>query len=172
MDRVRCAVTTSSASRDRQALWRDRRARRRRPRRARGRGARAHRRERRGEEHAHERARRRGASRSRRRWRSIGERYAPRLPLDARGRGVALIHQELSLCPHLTVAENILLGARGRRAAAGSTRAGTRARALALLDELPHPEIHPDRKRRRRSRSPRGRSSRSAARSRPMRASC
>src|SRR6185436_9874475 len=31
--------------------------------------------------------------------------YAPSTPLEARRRGVALIHQELSLCPHLCVTE-------------------------------------------------------------------
>jgi ribose transport system ATP-binding protein len=36
--------------------------------------------------------------------------YLPATPLDARRNGIALIHQELSLCPHLTVAENILMG--------------------------------------------------------------
>ncbi|HEX7940770.1 MAG TPA: ATP-binding cassette domain-containing protein, partial [Gemmatimonadaceae bacterium] len=39
-----------------------------------------------------------------------GTRYAPSAPHDARGRGVALIHQELSLCPHLSVTDNVLLG--------------------------------------------------------------
>lgn len=39
-----------------------------------------------------------------------GQPYAPRDPLEARRRGVAMIYQELSLAPHLTVAENILLG--------------------------------------------------------------
>ncbi len=39
-----------------------------------------------------------------------GEPYAPRGPLDARQSGVAMIYQELSLAPHLTVMENILLG--------------------------------------------------------------
>src|SRR5882762_10684683 len=39
-----------------------------------------------------------------------GRAYAPASPLDARERGIALIHQELSLFPHLTVAENILMG--------------------------------------------------------------
>src|SRR5438132_6468981 len=39
-----------------------------------------------------------------------GRTYAPANPLDARRRGIALIHQELSLCPHLTVAENIMMG--------------------------------------------------------------
>jgi len=36
--------------------------------------------------------------------------YRPRSPLEARRAGVAMVYQELSLCPHLTVAENILLG--------------------------------------------------------------
>jgi ribose transport system ATP-binding protein len=35
-----------------------------------------------------------------------GRPYRPASPLDASRAGVALIHQELSLCPHLTVAEN------------------------------------------------------------------
>ncbi len=39
-----------------------------------------------------------------------GQVYAPANPLDARMHGIALIHQELSLCPHLTVAENVLMG--------------------------------------------------------------
>src|SRR3954454_5142424 len=39
-----------------------------------------------------------------------GELYRPRDPLEARRAGVAMIYQELSLAPHLTVAENILLG--------------------------------------------------------------
>ncbi|MFI5076503.1 MAG: ATP-binding cassette domain-containing protein, partial [Vicinamibacteria bacterium] len=39
-----------------------------------------------------------------------GAPYAPSSPLAARHAGVALIHQELSLCPHLTVAENVLMG--------------------------------------------------------------
>src|SRR5476651_280403 len=73
-----------------------------------------------------------------------GERYLPDSPLAARRKGIALIHQELSLCPHLTVAENVLLGAevsdRG-----WIDRAGARARTLELLSELPHPEIRPDR---------------------------
>src|SRR5437016_4186157 len=36
--------------------------------------------------------------------------FQPRNPLDARRRGVAMIYQELSLAPHLSVMENILLG--------------------------------------------------------------
>jgi ribose transport system ATP-binding protein len=39
-----------------------------------------------------------------------GQPYAPRNPLEARRSGVAMIYQELSLAPHLSVMENILLG--------------------------------------------------------------
>src|SRR5258705_7844704 len=58
-----------------------------------------------------------------------GERYAPASPLAARQKGVALIHQELSLCPHLTVAENVLLGAEISRHG-WIDRVGTRERAI------------------------------------------
>jgi ribose transport system ATP-binding protein len=74
-----------------------------------------------------------------------GDRYAPDSTLGARQQRVALIHQELSLCPHLTVAENVLLGAEISHNG-WVDRPGTRVRAQALLDELPHPEIRPDRK--------------------------
>ena len=36
--------------------------------------------------------------------------YRPRSPLEARRAGVAMIYQELSLAPHLSVMENVLLG--------------------------------------------------------------
>jgi ribose transport system ATP-binding protein len=39
-----------------------------------------------------------------------GQPYQPRSPLEARRLGVAMIYQELSLAPHLSVMENILLG--------------------------------------------------------------
>ncbi|HNQ87455.1 MAG TPA: sugar ABC transporter ATP-binding protein [Verrucomicrobiota bacterium] len=39
-----------------------------------------------------------------------GRPFAPTHPIEARRRGVAMIYQELSLSPHLTVQENILLG--------------------------------------------------------------
>jgi ribose transport system ATP-binding protein len=71
--------------------------------------------------------------------------FAPSAPSDARHRGVALIHQELSLCPHLSVTDNVLLG---NEVSHGGwiDRGAARARARALLDELPHPEIHPDKR--------------------------
>jgi len=74
-----------------------------------------------------------------------GERYAPHSPHDARRRGVTLIHQELSLCPHLTVTENVLLGDETSRWGFVD-RDAARARAKALIAELPHPEIHPDKR--------------------------
>jgi ribose transport system ATP-binding protein len=40
-----------------------------------------------------------------------GQPYRPTSPTSARRAGVAMVHQELSLCPHLTVAENVALGA-------------------------------------------------------------
>lgn len=40
-------------------------------------------------------------------------------PRDARGAGIATIHQELECCPHLSVAENMLLGERWPRTAWG-----------------------------------------------------
>jgi ribose transport system ATP-binding protein len=39
-----------------------------------------------------------------------GAPYRPRHPLDARRQGIAMIYQELSLAPHLSVMENVLLG--------------------------------------------------------------
>jgi ribose transport system ATP-binding protein len=39
-----------------------------------------------------------------------GAPFRPRDPIAARAAGVAMVHQELSLCPHLSVAENVLLG--------------------------------------------------------------
>ena len=39
-----------------------------------------------------------------------GEPFRPGDPMRARRAGVAMVYQELSLCPHLSVAENIVLG--------------------------------------------------------------
>jgi ribose transport system ATP-binding protein len=74
-----------------------------------------------------------------------GRLYAPTSPLDARRRGIALIHQELSLCPHLTVAENILLGVEPSRWGWIDGDAA-RKRALTLLEHFGHPQLHPDRR--------------------------
>jgi ribose transport system ATP-binding protein len=42
--------------------------------------------------------------------RLAGERYAPKNPLAARRAGVAMVHQEPMLCPHLSVADSVALG--------------------------------------------------------------
>ena len=44
-----------------------------------------------------------------------GSPFAPRNPREARKAGVAMIYQELSLAPHLSVMENIALGVEPRR---------------------------------------------------------
>jgi ribose transport system ATP-binding protein len=64
-----------------------------------------------------------------------GRAFAPRSPAEARAAGVAMIYQELSLAPHLSVAENVLLGRQPTRAGIVSWRA-TRARARDLLAEV------------------------------------
>ncbi len=73
-----------------------------------------------------------------------GEPYRPASPHDASQRGVALIHQELSLCPHLTVAENILLGREPSRAGV-FRRSEAEKLALDVLGSFSHPELRPDR---------------------------
>jgi ribose transport system ATP-binding protein len=75
-----------------------------------------------------------------------GEPYAPRNPRDARRAGVAMIYQELSLAPHLSVMENIALGAEPSREGLLGTlgfvnRDRMKRTARAALDQLGHPEI-------------------------------
>jgi len=72
-----------------------------------------------------------------------GRPYAPASALDARRSGITLIHQELSLAPHLTVAENMLLGTEVARWG-WIDRAESRRRALALLERLEHTDLDPD----------------------------
>jgi len=74
-----------------------------------------------------------------------GHPYIPSTPLDARHRGIALIHQELSLCPHLSVAENIMMGIEPARAG-WLNRKRLHARTLEVLETFPHPEIRPETK--------------------------
>jgi ribose transport system ATP-binding protein len=68
--------------------------------------------------------------------------YAPRDPLEARNRGVAMIHQGLSLAPDLSVMENIALGAEPTRWGL-VRRADMRKTARAALADLGHPDIDP-----------------------------
>jgi ribose transport system ATP-binding protein len=74
-----------------------------------------------------------------------GRPYVPTSPLDARLRGIALIHQELSLAPHLSVAENILMGIEPARWG-WLDRDAARRKTLEVLESFHHPEIHPDRR--------------------------
>jgi ribose transport system ATP-binding protein len=73
-----------------------------------------------------------------------GRPYAPASPGEARERRIALIHQELSLFPHLTVAENVLVGAEPRRAGRLLDRAAARRRTREVLAEFGHPDIDAD----------------------------
>jgi ribose transport system ATP-binding protein len=71
-----------------------------------------------------------------------GEPYAPRGPADARQRGIAHIHQELALCAHLSVAENILMGVEPSRGG-WLRRDELHDRAAALLADFGRAEIDP-----------------------------
>jgi ribose transport system ATP-binding protein len=71
--------------------------------------------------------------------------YRPLTPLDARRVGIALIHQELSLCDHLTVAENVLLGREPRRGPLFDRAAALRE-TQAVVEQFHHPELRADRR--------------------------
>ena len=72
-----------------------------------------------------------------------GRPYAPAGPGDARHRGVVLIHQELCLCPHLSAAENMLLGLEPARGG-WVDRGAARRRTVALLEQFGRPALHPE----------------------------
>jgi ribose transport system ATP-binding protein len=74
-----------------------------------------------------------------------GRAFAPRGEAEARRLGVTHIHQELSLCPHLSVAENVLLGAEPSRRGWLDARA-MEARATELLAELGRESLDPRRR--------------------------
>lgn len=71
-----------------------------------------------------------------------GQMYRPRNPQEARRRGVAMIYQELTLAPHLSVEANVMLGLEETRF--GLLRQHRhRQRVREALQVLQHPEIHP-----------------------------
>ena len=72
-----------------------------------------------------------------------GNPFRPSGPLEARRAGVAMIYQELNIAPHLTVAENILLGTESHTAGWLHRREPLERvrRALARLDR---PDIRPE----------------------------
>src|SRR5260370_29093337 len=71
-----------------------------------------------------------------------GQPYRPSSPRESRRRGVAMIYQELTLAPHLSVEANVMLGLEQTRF--GFLRSGEHRRrggdAPAVLE---HPEIPP-----------------------------
>ncbi len=69
--------------------------------------------------------------------------YHPRDPLAARRAGVSMIHQELSVAPHLSVMENVVLGTEPARAGLLRWEEARRLTADALA-RLGHPEISPE----------------------------
>ncbi|HEU0252410.1 MAG TPA: sugar ABC transporter ATP-binding protein [Pyrinomonadaceae bacterium] len=74
-----------------------------------------------------------------------GNAYTPANPLDARTHGIALIHQELSLCPHLSVAENVLMGIESSRMG-WLDRDQLFARTNEVLKTFHHADIRPDKR--------------------------
>ena len=71
-----------------------------------------------------------------------GAAYSPRGPLEARAAGVAMIYQELSLAPDLSVEENVLLGVEPT-ALGFVRRRAMRAQVEQALALLHHGDIHP-----------------------------
>jgi ribose transport system ATP-binding protein len=65
-----------------------------------------------------------------------GRNFAPKSPAEALRAGIAMVHQELSLAPDLTVAENILAGLEPRRWRCFVDRKQLFARAAAMLAEF------------------------------------
>src|SRR3954470_17575599 len=72
-----------------------------------------------------------------------GGRYAPQNPLEARRAGIAMTYQALSLAPHLSVMENILMGAEPMRFGLVD-RSTMRTMAGRALADLGHDDISPD----------------------------
>ena len=72
-----------------------------------------------------------------------GKPYHPKNPLESRRSGVAMIYQELSLAPHLSVAENILLGMEPTRSGFLDWKS-LRGKAADAMATVGHPDISLD----------------------------
>ncbi|MGD9158694.1 MAG: sugar ABC transporter ATP-binding protein [Desulfobacteraceae bacterium] len=69
--------------------------------------------------------------------------YCPGNPLDGRLQGVSMIYQELSLAPHLTVEENIMLGIEPVKRGLIQWKKVRRV-AETVISNFEHPELKPD----------------------------
>src|SRR3954463_7491852 len=74
-----------------------------------------------------------------------GMRYLPSDQLQGRKNGIALIHQELSLAPHLSVTENILMGTEDSHFG-WLDRKTNEFRTNALLKNFSHCEVRPNKR--------------------------
>lgn len=73
-----------------------------------------------------------------------GNAFRPSGPLDARRAGVAMIYQELSLAPDLSVEDTIMLGQETQTVGI-LRRRPQRERVSAILQQLGHPDLKPNR---------------------------
>lgn len=72
-----------------------------------------------------------------------GMMHLPLDPAEARAAGLAIIHQELALAPHLSIAENLFLGREPRRGWLVD-RAALRAQSLLALARVGREHLDPD----------------------------
>jgi ribose transport system ATP-binding protein len=72
-----------------------------------------------------------------------GAPFLPESPREARAKGVVMVHQELALAPHLSVADNLFLGLESTRFGL-LLRSEMREKARAALEALERGDIHPD----------------------------
>lgn len=69
--------------------------------------------------------------------------YSPASPLEGRRMGISVIYQELNLAPHLTVAENLMLGEEWHTFG-WLERGRMKQEVRQVLQLVHHPEIEPD----------------------------
>jgi ribose transport system ATP-binding protein len=69
--------------------------------------------------------------------------FRPNNPLEARRAGIAMIYQELSLTPHMSVQENIMLGMEPSKLGVVLWKK-VRQRAIEAIKEFDNPELTPD----------------------------
>jgi ribose transport system ATP-binding protein len=74
-----------------------------------------------------------------------GRPFAPKNPVEARDAGIAMIYQELTLCPHLTIEQNVMLG-RERRALGWVRRRAMRPAVAEALARLGRADLEPGRR--------------------------